>query len=125
MKGHTHRCVRCETPFACAGEQVRNFDGFPETICELFHQDGRSVFQECDTCLMTTWCEYCGKHPAKVEHDGDRLCLTCADEQLPGFQWYRLPDGRVVPVDATASKDARLIEFTLEDGQIVDAIQVG
>lgn len=37
---------------------------------------------------------------------------------------YRLPDGRIVQVDASAAKDARMIGFTLADGTIVDAIQV-
>lgn len=34
---------------------------------------------------------------------------------------YRLPDGRVVPVDATAAKGAPAIDFTLESGLIVVA----
>ena len=38
-------------------------------------------------------------------------------------QFYRLPDGRVVAVDATAAKNAPTITFTLESGQIVDAIR--
>jgi len=37
---------------------------------------------------------------------------------------YRLPDGRVVQVDASAAKDARVIGFTLVGGEIVDAIAV-
>lgn len=41
------------------------------------------------------------------------------------FCAYRLPDGRIVDVDASAAKDARVIQFTLADGTIVDAIQAG
>jgi hypothetical protein len=37
---------------------------------------------------------------------------------------YRLPDGRIVPVDASAAKGAAAIDFTLEDGQIVQATRV-
>lgn len=37
---------------------------------------------------------------------------------------YRLPGGRVVPCDASATKGAREIDFTLEDGRIVKAYRV-
>ncbi len=36
---------------------------------------------------------------------------------------YRLPDGRIVAVDVTACKDERVIDFTLADGQIVQAVR--
>lgn len=39
----------------------------------------------------------------------------------PWFQDYRLPDGRIVAVDATAAKGEPVIGFTLADGRIVDA----
>lgn len=38
--------------------------------------------------------------------------------------FYRLPDGRVVPVDATAAKDAPVIGFTLKGGQVVEAVRL-
>lgn len=38
---------------------------------------------------------------------------------------YRLPDGRIVLCDASATKDARIIDFTLANGSIVSAIQAG
>jgi len=38
------------------------------------------------------------------------------------FAPYRLPDGRVVMVDASAAKDARIIDFTLANGQITRAV---
>ena len=37
---------------------------------------------------------------------------------------YRLPDGRIVAVDATAAKMAALIDFQLTDGTIVQAVRV-
>lgn len=37
---------------------------------------------------------------------------------------YRLPDGRIVPVDASAAKGARFIGFTLTGGKIVTAERV-
>lgn len=40
------------------------------------------------------------------------------------FEMYRLPDGRVVPVDASASKGAATIGFTLKGGRIVTAVHV-
>ena len=40
------------------------------------------------------------------------------------FTPYRLPDGRVVPVDASAAKGALIIGFTLTGGRVVDAIRV-
>lgn len=42
--------------------------------------------------------------------------------ELMTFEMYRLPDGRVVPVDATASKGARTIGFTLTGGEVVTAV---
>jgi hypothetical protein len=40
------------------------------------------------------------------------------------FRPYRLPDGRIVQIDASAAKDVRVITFTLTGGDIVDAIAV-
>lgn len=37
---------------------------------------------------------------------------------------YRLAGGRIVQVDASAAKGARVIDFTLEDGRVVDAVLV-
>lgn len=37
---------------------------------------------------------------------------------------YRLPDGRIVAVDASAAHDARWIDYTLADGRIVPAERV-
>lgn len=83
MKGHVHHCTRCKQPFACAGEMIRNFDGFPEVVCDLYHIHGerRAEFRECESCVMTTWCEHCGDKPATVTVDGDRVCGTCATPQ--------------------------------------------
>lgn len=39
------------------------------------------------------------------------------------FTDYRLPDGRIVPVDATAAKLEPIIGFQLKGGVIVDAIR--
>jgi len=41
--------------------------------------------------------------------------MTCTD--------YVLPDGRTVPVDATAAKGLSVIDFTLKDGRIVNAVR--
>lgn len=38
------------------------------------------------------------------------------------FDTYRLPDGRIVPVDASASKGLPTIGFTLKGGKVVDAV---
>jgi hypothetical protein len=78
MKGHTHICARCHRPFPCAGELLRNFDGYPEVICDLFHVQGNH-FKECESCAMTAFCEHCGTRPATAEVDGDRVCQVCAD----------------------------------------------
>lgn len=40
------------------------------------------------------------------------------------FTDYKLPDGRIVRVDASAAKDARVIDYQLASGAIVVAIQV-
>jgi hypothetical protein len=36
---------------------------------------------------------------------------------------YRLPDGRIVRVDASAAKLAPLIDYTLADGRITQAVR--
>ncbi len=40
------------------------------------------------------------------------------------FTTYRLPDGRLVRVDASAAKGALIIGFTLQGGQVVEAVRV-
>jgi hypothetical protein len=40
------------------------------------------------------------------------------------FQAYRLPSGQIVDVDATAAKGARIIDFTLAGGEIVQAVRL-
>ena len=83
-RAHSHRCARCDRPFGCAGELIRNWDGFPDVICQLFHVNGDVYpqFRECPDCLMTTFCDDCGERPASTEHDGDRLCATCHAERV-------------------------------------------
>lgn len=39
--------------------------------------------------------------------------------------WYRLPDGSIVPTDKTATRSAPVIDFTLKGGAIVKATFVG
>ena len=39
---HTHCCQHCRTPVDCDGPEERNYDGFPEVICLLFHLSGGS-----------------------------------------------------------------------------------
>lgn len=41
------------------------------------------------------------------------------------FELYTLPDGRVVRVDASASKGASVIGFTLASGRVVEAVYTG
>lgn len=83
MRTHTHPCERCKAVFGCSGELLRNFDGWPEVICTLYHDGSAKYhqFRQCEECVMTEWCGDCGQHPVKTEIDGDRLCLTCADER--------------------------------------------
>jgi hypothetical protein len=40
------------------------------------------------------------------------------------FELYRLPNGRIIRVDATASKGAKVIGFTEVGGRVVDATLV-
>lgn len=37
--------------------------------------------------------------------------------------YYRLPDGRVISTDASATKHANTIDYTLADGSIVTAVR--
>jgi hypothetical protein len=45
-------------------------------------------------------------------------------DHSPALVPYRLPDGRIVRCDVTATKYARVIDFTLADGSIVVATMV-
>ena len=82
MKSHTHKCERCTTPFRCDGELLQNPDGWPDVICTHYHEGGAQhhEWRQCEECALTAWCESCGRYPAVTEHEGDRICLTCADE---------------------------------------------
>ena len=74
-------------------------------------------------------------HNVMTERVGDPVyAWQCADcgyvygrdgETTRTFQSYRLPDGTVVPVDASAAKGAPTIGFTLKGGEVVTATRVG
>lgn len=46
---HTHPCTTCQQPFTCTGDLVLNHDGWPETICTIYHEDGHTRCEAC-TC---------------------------------------------------------------------------
>lgn len=51
MKSHTHPCSRCQQPVRCDGDLERNHDGWPATICALFHLlNGETALVICDEC---------------------------------------------------------------------------
>jgi hypothetical protein len=48
---HSHPCQHCRTPVECVGTIKQNYDGFPEFICEEFHQDdGTIAVFLCEEC---------------------------------------------------------------------------
>lgn len=78
-KRHTHPCVNadrgCTGTIECDGELIRNHDGFPEVVCELFHRtDGTTAPVPCDTCEQKTDDEIAA---------GVR-CGTCLEPLNPG-----------------------------------------
>lgn len=77
---HTHPCDRCKTPFHCHGELLRNHDGWPETICDLYHVEGKN-FRICEACAMTAWCSDCGIHPQLPDQE---TCMLCANQEAKG-----------------------------------------
>lgn len=46
---HNHDCQTCGNPMDCDGELERNFDGWPEVVCVIYHLDGKDVCEECAT----------------------------------------------------------------------------
>ena len=84
---HSHPCAHCQTPVDCHGELVRNHDGFPETICHVFHVCGTPFY--CHACYLATKqeaCADCGEVAAVVFEDADEasgyrgdlaLCAAC------------------------------------------------
>lgn len=53
---HEHPCQACGKPFSCSGTYERNYDGWPEVICVLFHKDG---FDWCQACRDKVDCPTC------------------------------------------------------------------
>jgi len=61
---HSHPCSHCKTPIDCDGRLERNYDGWPEVICVVYHMDGAPMV--CDDCLR----EDDLRHDADMEKDG-------------------------------------------------------
>jgi len=53
---HTHRCQHCGEPFECGGELERNYDGWPEVVCQAFH-----VYR------FVTLCDACTEREARED----------------------------------------------------------
>jgi len=45
---HTHHCNECGKPYLCEGEQFQNPDGWPETVCRVFHV---AALNQCPACV--------------------------------------------------------------------------
>lgn len=66
---HTHPCCHCGKSVECSGEQIRNFDGWPETICTAYHlQSGALAEWACEDC-DTSRCSDCGEVLNVARHD--------------------------------------------------------
>lgn len=48
---HTHPCADCHDPTPCDGTWVRNYDGFPEALCDQYHLPyGETAPIYCESC---------------------------------------------------------------------------
>lgn len=49
---HSHPCAHCKTPVECEAELVRNYDGWPEVVCEDYHLVGGATNPDwlCEDC---------------------------------------------------------------------------
>lgn len=80
-KTHKHNCRRCKKPFECDGTYVRNYDGFPEAICDLYHEHSLNLCEECVTeqqtqeTLTTINCPLCGETVKQVSSATLNLAL--------------------------------------------------
>lgn len=83
-RSHVHRCALaikgCQNTVDCTGTLERNHDGFPETVCSVYHlPNGETDPQPCEDCYADTCvlCERvvtleghsdrCSQHPDNVE----------------------------------------------------------
>jgi hypothetical protein len=48
---HAHPCAHCKTPVECEGDQVRNYDGWPDVRCLTYHLDNGTIAH--------VLCEFC------------------------------------------------------------------
>lgn len=52
-RGHTHKCDRCGETYGCPGDWIRNFDGWPDPYCDIYHQYPKGHnFRLCEACVM-------------------------------------------------------------------------
>jgi hypothetical protein len=50
MPTHTHPCGDCKEPLECDGQWERNYDGFPEAVCTIYHLLGAAGDWLCHDC---------------------------------------------------------------------------
>ena len=46
-RAHTHRCTSCNLDFECHADLSRNYDGWPEVVCDQYHIGNVTVCEEC------------------------------------------------------------------------------
>ena len=63
---HTHPCADCHTPTECDGTWESNDDGWPEAICDLYHQWSGWTNPDhiCETCREAREREALAEHSA-------------------------------------------------------------
>lgn len=88
---HSHPCLCCKTPVECRGELMRNFDGWPEMICFLYHECNIPLI--CESCYVAQQrdaCHDCGEPGCHVFEDAADasgykgeivLCVECLEKR--------------------------------------------
>lgn len=88
---HAHPCRDCKTPVECHGEFIRNFDGFPETVCHIYHVCGTPLLCEsCHHAQQRDACDDCGQPAVQAFEDATdasgyrgeiALCADCLQKR--------------------------------------------
>jgi hypothetical protein len=77
---HTHPCTTCKTPVECDGTYERNYDGWPEAVCDQYHQLVTPARWLCLSCVM----QMDQQEKADREHRLELLwlCLTLEERVI-------------------------------------------
>jgi hypothetical protein len=81
-RAHSHRCETCKTPVPCDGTLSRNYDGWPEVICDVIHKPYSSVAETvlCESCHAAEVARTAAEEEAEAIADAEAVDFTTVGE---------------------------------------------